>query len=145
MRILTKLAFAAVALILVTGSACEEDTSSRKLGSMKPMGKLPNLEDVDEREPTREDYIQASIDVGCMAQTAVQQNLRYGSMTEAYRQIMEKNRFRDRNHFAKMQASMRQDKAANAIIQVGVQKCLGSSDHKDRMNKLNTDQRIKRQ
>ncbi|MBW2701871.1 MAG: hypothetical protein JRF33_13730 [Deltaproteobacteria bacterium] len=144
MRIFTKLALAVAALSLMMGSACEDDSSSRKLGSMKPMGKLPNLEDVNEREPSRENYIQASIDLGCMAQTAVQQNLRYSSMTEAYRKVMEKNRFRDRNHFAKVQATMRQDQAANAIIQVGIQKCLGGSAHKDAMNKLNTDQRIKR-
>ena len=135
MRIPTKLAITVAALLLMMGSACEEDPSSRELGALKPMGKLPNLEDVNERDPTRKDYIQATIDLGCLAQAAVKKDLRYGSMTEANRNIMTKNRFRDRKHYTEMHATMRQDHEARVIIQVGIQKCLGTSIYKNPASK----------
>ena len=112
-------------LALIVASACEEEPSGRNLGPMESMGKIPNLKDVQGQEPTREDYIRASIQLGCLPRTMKEANLKQLQYNQQYESILEQNRFKDRKHYLKVKTKFAADRDAKDAINIGVMDCMG--------------------
>ncbi|MBN2495042.1 MAG: hypothetical protein JXR96_10660 [Deltaproteobacteria bacterium] len=109
----------AVLIALFSGPACEDDSSTS--GTLEPMRaeKLTTFT-AEDRDPTEDDFVKASIRIGCISKRVRDREQLQKAMDEIYK----RNHFKSAQQYAEMAGRLTRNRKISERILTGIRNCV---------------------